>query len=142
VRVTAIENHVGIDDLIEKLDAAGRIGSDIVCTYEFVWIRGGPDEQVRQQTQQAQENLRRIREKAKQHGMYVLVGGVVDRLERNEAILYDRQGNEAGRYFKIVPPTPSRFPARKRPCWKPISAGSGSASAPITPTSRSTGPTG
>jgi predicted amidohydrolase len=115
VRVTAIENHVGIDDLIEKLDAAGRIGSDIVCTYEFVWIRGGPDEQVRKQTEQAHENLRRIREKAKQYGMYVLVGGVVDRLERNEAILVDREGNEAGRYFKIVATHPEQIPGQETP---------------------------
>jgi predicted amidohydrolase len=115
VRVTAIENHVGIDDLIRKLDAAGRIGSDIVCTYEFVWIRGGPEEQVRQQTEQARDNLRRIREKAKEHGMYVLVGGAVDRLERNEAILYDREGNEAGRYFKIVSTHPEQICGRETP---------------------------
>jgi predicted amidohydrolase len=115
VRVTAIENHVGIDDLIEKLDAAGRMGSDIACTYEFVWIRGGPEEQVRKQTEKAQDNLRRIREKAKEHGMYVLVGGVVDRLERNEAILYDREGNEAGRYFKIVRTHPEQICGEETP---------------------------
>jgi len=115
VRVTAIENHVGIDDLIGKLDQAGRMGSDIVCTYEFVWIRGGPEEQVRTQTDKAQENLRRIRQKAKEYAMYVLVAGVIDRLERNEAILYDRDGREAGRYFKIVRTHPEQICGEETP---------------------------
>ncbi|HNR36835.1 MAG TPA: trehalase family glycosidase, partial [Candidatus Hydrogenedentes bacterium] len=63
VRVTAVENHVGIDDLLQKLDRAGEIGSDLVCTYEFVWISGPnktpqDSERVAKQTAAAQENLR------------------------------------------------------------------------------------
>lgn len=107
IRVTAIENHVGIDDLLGKLDRAGQIGSDLVCTYEFVWI-SGPDKtaedkaRVAKQTAAAKENLRRIAAKAKQWKMYVVVAGVIDRLERNEAICYDRDGQEIGRYYKMI----------------------------------------
>lgn len=102
VRLTAIPNGLGIEDLLTRLDEAGQLGTDIVSTYEMVWISGGPQEQVEKQTAAAKENLRRIAEKARQYGMYVLVGGVVDRLERNEAILYGRDGQEVGRYFKIA----------------------------------------
>lgn len=107
IRVTAIENHVGIEDLLQKLDRAGEIGSDLVCTYEFVWISGPnktpqDNDRVAKQTAAAQENLRRIAAKAKQWKMYVVVAGVIDRLERNEAICYDRNGVEAGRYHKMI----------------------------------------
>jgi predicted amidohydrolase len=34
--------------------------------------------------------------------MYVLIAGVIDRLERNEAIVYGRGGQEVGRYLKIA----------------------------------------
>lgn len=107
IRVTAIENHVGIEDLLQKLDQAGQLGSDLVCTYEFVWI-SGPNklpqdiERVAKQTAAAQENLRRIAAKAREWKMYVVVAGVVDRLERNEAICYDRNGEEVGRYHKLI----------------------------------------
>lgn len=107
IRVTAIENHVGIDDLLQKLDRAGELGSDLVCTYEFVWISGPnktpqDNDRVAKQTAAAQEHLRRIAAKAKQWKMYVVVAGVIDRLERNEAICYDRNGAEAGRYHKMI----------------------------------------
>ncbi len=118
VRVTAVENHVSIDDLIEKLDTAGQMGSDIVCTYEFVWIpiRGEPTaEQVRERTEKAHDNLRRVAEKAKEYGMYVLVAGVIEQAERNVAILYDRQGKEAGRYYKIVSTYPEQICGEETP---------------------------
>lgn len=107
IRVTAIENHVGVDDLLAKLDQAGQMGSDLVGTYEFVWI-SGPDKtpqdkaRVAKQTAAAKANLQRIAAKAKQWKMYVVVSGVIDRLERNEAICYDRNGVELGRYHKMV----------------------------------------
>lgn len=109
IRISAIENGVGIDDLIAKMDLAGQMGSDIICTYEMVWISGGTKEHIEQCTKQAQDNLRRIREKAAQYKMYILVGGVVDRLERNEAILYGRDGQEVGRYFKIAQTHPEQI---------------------------------
>jgi predicted amidohydrolase len=107
IRVTAIENHVAVDDLLQKLDQAGQIGSDLVCTYEFVWISGpnktpADKDRVAKQTAAAKENLRRIAAKAKQWKMYVVVAGVIDRLERNEAICYDRSGVEIGRYHKMI----------------------------------------
>lgn len=115
VRLTAIENHVGIEDLLSKLDEAGRMGSDLVATYEFVWISGGPEEQVERQTAAAQENLRRIAARADQWDMYVMVAGVVDRLERNEAILYDREGQEVGRYYKIAKTHDEMIPGEETP---------------------------
>ncbi len=109
IRITAIENGVAIDDLLAKLDQAGQMGTDIVCTYEFVWISGEPKDQIEKKTAAAKENLRRIAEKAKQWKMYVLVAGVIDRLERNEAICYDREGKEVGRYFKIAQTHPEQI---------------------------------
>ena len=107
IRVTAIENHVGVQDLLQKLDQAGQIGSDLVCTYEFVWI-SGPNKtaadvaRVAKQTAAAKENLRQVAAKAKQWKMYVVVAGVIDRLERNEAICFGRDGAEVGRYYKMI----------------------------------------
>jgi predicted amidohydrolase len=115
IRVTAIGNHVGIDDLLAKLDEAGRLGSDIVCTYELVWISGGPAEKVARQTTAAKENLRRVAERARQWGMYVLIAGVIDRLERNEAIVYDRTGQEIGRYHKIAKTHDEQIPGEETP---------------------------
>lgn len=109
VRITAVPNHVGIEELLKALDEAGKLGSDIVSTYEFVWISGEPKDQIEKRTAAAKDNLRRIAEKAKQYGMYVLVGGVVDRLERNEAILFGRDGKEVGRYFKCIQTHPEQI---------------------------------
>lgn len=102
VRLTSIEGHLPIDQLLAKLDEAGAMGSDLVALYEFVWISGGPPERVAEMTARARENLAQVAAKAKQWHMYVLIAGVIDRLERNEAILYDREGQEVGRYYKIV----------------------------------------
>lgn len=115
IRVTAIENHVGIEDLLHRLDEAGRLGTDIVCTYELVWISGTPKEDVAKKTAVAKDNLKRVAEKAKQWGMYVLIAGVIDRLERNEAILYGRDGQEVGRYFKIAKTHDEQVPGEETP---------------------------
>ena len=50
----------------------------------------------------AKDYRARIAAKAKEWQMYVLVAGVIERPEVNEAILYDRNGQEVGRYRKIV----------------------------------------
>lgn len=107
VRLTAIENHVSFEDLLRLLDEAGQMGSDLVVTYEFVWIplgRGGEvsEEAVAQAEAAARERLDQIAAKARQWQMYVLVAGVIERQEINEAIVFDRQGNEAGRYVKFA----------------------------------------
>lgn len=115
VRVSAIEAHVGVDELMTKLDEAGRMQSDIVCTYEFVWIAGPDKKQIESMTATAKKNLQRVAEKARQHKMYVLIAGVIDRIERNEAILYDRQGNEAWRYHKIAKTHDEMIPGEAAP---------------------------
>ncbi|MFQ6098808.1 MAG: carbon-nitrogen hydrolase family protein, partial [Armatimonadota bacterium] len=102
IRVTIIESHLGIDDLLKKLDEAGKMGSDIVCLYEFVWIHGPDKQRIEKETPVAKQRLAKVAAKAKQWGMYVLIAGVVDRIERNEAILFGRDGREVGRYFKIA----------------------------------------
>jgi predicted amidohydrolase len=107
VRLTAIENHVAFDRLCELLNEAGEMGSDLAVTYEFVWvpIRGGAEgdeAQVAASQQQAAERLAQVAEIAKRWGMYILVAGVIEDQTVNEGILYDREGNEAGRYRKIV----------------------------------------
>lgn len=117
VRLTAIENHVGIEDLLKKIDEAARLGSDLVCTYELVWlpIHGAGTSKLEQQLVQAKDNLRRLAEKAAQHQMYVLVAGVIESRERNEAILYGRDGQEVGRYQKIVSTYPEQIPGTQTP---------------------------
>ena len=102
VRITVIEPHGGFPTLLKELDEAGKIGSDIVCLYEYVWISGGNKKRVESMTKNAKAQLVQLAAKAKQWKMYVLVAGVVDRLERNEAIVYGRDGQEVGRYFKIA----------------------------------------
>lgn len=102
VRVSAIEAHLGMKDLLARLDEAGRLGSDIACTYEFVWIHGPDKAQIERETAVAAKNLELVRAKAREYRMYVLVAGVIEGITRNEAILYDREGNEAGRYGKIA----------------------------------------
>jgi predicted amidohydrolase len=109
VRISAVQAHVGIDELLAKLDEAGRLQSDIVCTYEFVWISGPDRKQIDRQTPIAKKQLEQVAAKARQHKMYVLIAGVIDRIERNEAILYDRQGKEAGRYFKVIQTHPEQI---------------------------------
>ncbi|MGD9495175.1 MAG: carbon-nitrogen hydrolase family protein [Armatimonadota bacterium] len=107
VRLTAIENHVSFDQLLTLLDEAGEMGSDLVVTYELVWIPLGRDGAVSEEAVAAAEatardRLAQVAAKARQWGMYVLVAGVIEAQEVNEAILFDRQGQEAGRYRKIV----------------------------------------
>jgi len=118
VRVTAIEAHVGIDELVARLDEAGRLGSDIACTYEFVWIAGPDKKQIERMTAAAKKNLQRVAEKAREHKMYVLVAGVIDRIERNEAILFGRDGREVGRYFKIAKTHPEQVPGDAAPVFE------------------------
>ncbi len=107
VRLTAIENHISFDRLVELLNEAGEMGSDLVVTYEYVWvpIRGGAEgdqERVAEAERVARERLDRVAEIARRWAMYVLVAGVIERQTVNEGILFDREGNEVGRYRKIV----------------------------------------
>jgi predicted amidohydrolase len=122
VRVTAIENHVGFADLLSKLDEAGRIGSDIVCTYEFVWIPvhgNAPDpERVRQLEATAQQQCAQVAAKAAQWNMYVILCGVVRRRDINEGIVFDREGRELGRYVKMATTYPEQVPGDETPVFE------------------------
>jgi len=113
VRVSAIENHVGINDLLAKLDQAGELGSDIVCTYEFVWVpvHGAvpTPQRIAQLEAAATSNRDKVAAKAKQWQMYVLLCGVVEKREVNEGILYGRDGKEVGRYRKIARTYPEQI---------------------------------
>ncbi len=106
VRLTAIQNHVGFDRLVELLNEAGQMGTDLAVTYEFVWIpiRGGSEddaERVAKSEAAAAERLEQIAQIADTWDMYVLVAGVVEDQAINEGIVFDRNGEEAGRYRKI-----------------------------------------
>ena len=118
VRVTAIESGLPIDQLLAALDEAGRLGSDIACTYELVWIAGPDKAGIAKMTQTAKANAARVAEKAKQYGMYVILAGVVDCIERNEAILLGRDGREAGRYFKIAKTHDEMIPGADAPVFE------------------------
>lgn len=115
LRITAIEAHLPVEELLSRLDEAGRLQTDIACTYEYVWIAGPDKKQIASMTANARDNLRRVAEKARQYRMYVLIAGVIDRIERNEAILFDREGREVGRYFKIAKTHDEMIPGEAAP---------------------------
>jgi len=105
VRLTAIENHISFDDLLAKLDEAGEMGSDLAVTYEFVWLPvggGATEEALAAAEEVARQRLVQVAAKARRWQMYVLVAGVIEHQEINEAIVFDREGNEAGRYVKFA----------------------------------------
>lgn len=105
VRITAIPENLSLEELLQKLDIAGRLQSDIVCTYELVWIPllpGTPQEQIEAAEQAGIEGLRKVAAKARQYGMYVIVAGNLREHETNEAFLYNRNGELTGQYSKIV----------------------------------------
>jgi len=98
IRAAAIECDGDINRLITKLDACGKAGCDLVCLWEYVWYNN--DAEVEKLKERNRGYLARIAEAAKRHKMYV---GIAGELERgfNEAILFDREGKELGRYTKI-----------------------------------------
>ena len=118
IRVTAIEDHLSMNDLLPKLDEAGRIGSDIACTYEFVRIPSGndvPKEKRAKATKEANEFLKKVAEKARQYDMYIIVAGVVRNIEDNEAVIFDRQGKILGRYLKMAKTHDEMIPGTETP---------------------------
>jgi len=119
IRVTCIENHVGIDDLLNKLDEAGKMGSDLVCTYEFVWVpvhgAAPTPEKIAELEKIGQDKCRQVAEKAKQWNMYVLLCGIIRKREINEGILYGRDGEQVGRYQKIATTYPEQIPGDETP---------------------------
>jgi hypothetical protein len=50
--------------------------------------------------------------------MYVLIAGVVDRIERNEAILFGRDGKEVGRFLKMAKTHPEQVPGDAAPVFE------------------------
>ena len=102
VRAAAIECEPNFDGLIEKLDACGRQGCDIVCLWEYVWYLS--DEEVEEFKDRNRRRLAQIAEAARRNRMYVVIGGELER-GFNESILFDREGREIGRYTKIVQTT-------------------------------------
>jgi predicted amidohydrolase len=102
IRAAAIQCDTNMDSLIAKLDACGEGRCDIACLWEYVWY--GTDEEVEKFKERNQQRLARIAEAAKRNNMYVVIAGELER-GFNEAIVYDRQGQEMGRYTKIAQTT-------------------------------------
>ena len=102
IRAAAIECEPDVDRLIEKLDQCGAQGCDIVCLWEYVWYRS--DAEVEGHRERNQGYLRRLAHAAQRHRMYVLIAGELER-GFNESILFDRQGEEVGRYTKMCQTT-------------------------------------
>ena len=69
-------------------------------------------------TETARANVARVAEKAKQYGMYVILAGVVERIERNEAILFGRDGQVVGRYYKIAKTHPEMICGEETPVFE------------------------
>ena len=102
IRAAAIECEPNLDRLIAKLDQCGRQECDIVCLWEYVWYHN--DEQVEQFRERNQQWLARIADAARQNRMNVVIAGELER-GFNEAIVYDRDGREVGRYTKLAQTT-------------------------------------
>ncbi|MEW6358472.1 MAG: carbon-nitrogen hydrolase family protein [Planctomycetota bacterium] len=102
IKAAAIECDTNMDSLIEKIDACGKQGCDIVCLWEYVWYR--TDEEVEKNKERNQKYLARIADAAKRNNTYIVIAGEIER-GFNEAIVFDRQGQEIGRYTKIIQTT-------------------------------------
>ncbi|GDY19926.1 hypothetical protein LBMAG56_12710 [Verrucomicrobiota bacterium] len=118
IRATALGSLANFDSLLAALDEAGRLGTDIACTFEHIWITGQPPESIASKTAVAKARNSQVAAKARQWNMYVILAGVVDRLERNEAILYGRDGREVGRYSKLVKTHPEMIPGTNAPVFE------------------------
>jgi predicted amidohydrolase len=102
IRAAAIECDTNMDSLIAKLDSCGKQDCDIACLWEYVWYQ--TDEEVEKHQERNRQRLARIAEAARRNNMYVVIAGELER-GFNEAIVYDRQGREMGRYTKIAQTT-------------------------------------
>lgn len=91
IRVAVQQGHASPEALLQTLDQAGRAGADLVACYEFGWR----DPAV------AKPVLDGIAERCRKYRMYVVIGGVLGNVKRNEGIVFDRSGNIVGRYYKI-----------------------------------------
>ncbi len=103
IRAGVIECEPDMDRLIAKLDECGRQGCDIVCLWEYVWYN--TDEEVEQYRDRNRARLAQVADAARRNSMYVVIAGELER-GFNEAVLFDRQGREIGRYTKILQTTP------------------------------------
>jgi predicted amidohydrolase len=91
IRIAVQQGHPSPEGLLAALDEAGQAGADLVCCYEFVWR----DPQV------AKPVLAGIAERCRKYNMNVVIGGVLGNVERNEGLVFNRQGEIVGRYYKI-----------------------------------------
>jgi len=98
IRAAVIQCDPNLDRLNDKLDACGKQGCDIVCLWEYVWYRS--DEQAVKFRERNQARLAHIADAAKRNRMYVVIAGELVR-GFNEAVVFDREGREVGRYTKI-----------------------------------------
>ncbi len=102
IRAAAIECEYSMDKLVAKIDACGRAGVDLVCLWEYVWYQN--DEEVEKNRERNRANLARIAEAAGRNKLYVVIAGELEN-GFNEAIVFGRDGKEAGRYTKIFQTT-------------------------------------
>ncbi|MBM4047480.1 MAG: carbon-nitrogen hydrolase family protein [Planctomycetes bacterium] len=102
IKAAAIECDTNMDSLIEKLDSCGKQSCDIACLWEYVWYSS--DAEVEKNRERNRGYLGRIAEAAKRNQMNVVIAGELER-GFNEAIVFDRQGQEVGRYTKIIQTT-------------------------------------
>lgn len=98
IKAAVIECEPNVDRLIAKLDTCGTLGCDLVCLWEYVWYNN--DEEVEKHKERNRQYLARVADAAKRHRMHVVIAGEIQR-GFNEAVLYDREGKELGRYTKI-----------------------------------------
>lgn len=91
---------------VDWLARAGTQGADIACLGETINILGAKltPGTLRAELDGVQaETIERFGALARQHTMYVIVpiAALFDGVPRNAALVFDRQGNLHGRYFKV-----------------------------------------
>ena len=106
IRLCLVEPPGGIEALMRRLDMCGAMGADIVGLWEYVFYNS--EEEVEQFRERNMEYMRMIADKAREHGMYIVIGGELYQ-GYNEAIIFDRQGQELGRYIKVLQTTPKEW---------------------------------
>lgn len=102
VRVSIVESTWEFDRILARLDICGQRKTDIVGLGEYVWYR--TEDEVVKYKERNKKRLAELAAKAGEHGMYMIVSGELIH-GFNDGYFFDREGNQAGYYIKILQTT-------------------------------------
>ncbi|MBT3377490.1 MAG: carbon-nitrogen hydrolase family protein [Lentisphaerae bacterium] len=102
VRVSIVESTWDFERLLARLDICGQRNTDIVGLGEYVWYR--TQDEVVTYRERNEKRLAALAAKAGEHKMYMVVSGELIH-GFNDGYFFDRQGQQAGYYIKILQTT-------------------------------------